>query len=181
MSGLHNTMRRLVVHSAPIATGVYAVGDSVCTTNPTLGRGLTLALQNAVDLADVLRQGAGPVTAAIEFDRLIQQNVQPFYRDQVANDAARLAALRQTVFGDPPLTPTPPSPDRVNFAQLRAAAMVDPVVLRAFFRLLGMLRLPETVYCDGEVVSRVHRVLDAPRGLLPAPQPSREDLLRALS
>jgi hypothetical protein len=39
MAGLHNTMRRLVAGGAPVVTGLHAVGDSVCTTNPTQGRG----------------------------------------------------------------------------------------------------------------------------------------------
>jgi type II secretory pathway pseudopilin PulG len=38
MAGLHNTLRRLVVDGTPVATGLHAIGDSVCTTNPTLGR-----------------------------------------------------------------------------------------------------------------------------------------------
>jgi hypothetical protein len=44
MAGLHNTLRRLVADGTPVATGLHAIGDSVCTTNPTLGRGLALAL-----------------------------------------------------------------------------------------------------------------------------------------
>jgi hypothetical protein len=46
------TLRRLVVDGVPVVTGLHAVGDSVCTTNPTLGRGLSLALQGAVDPLD---------------------------------------------------------------------------------------------------------------------------------
>ena len=56
MGALHNTLRRLVVGGAPAVTGLYAIGDSVCTTNPTLGRGLSLALSGAVDLLDTNRQ-----------------------------------------------------------------------------------------------------------------------------
>ena len=56
MAGLHNTMRRLVVGGAPVATGLHAIGDSVCTTNPTLGRGLSLALSGAADLLDTIEQ-----------------------------------------------------------------------------------------------------------------------------
>ena len=44
MAGLHNTLRRLVADGARVVTGLHAIGDSVCTTNPTLGRGLSLAL-----------------------------------------------------------------------------------------------------------------------------------------
>jgi 2-polyprenyl-6-methoxyphenol hydroxylase-like FAD-dependent oxidoreductase len=54
MAGLHNTLRRLVDGGSPVVTGLHAVGDSVCTTNPTLGRGLTLALTGAADLAGVI-------------------------------------------------------------------------------------------------------------------------------
>jgi hypothetical protein len=59
MGGLHNTLRRLVVDGRPVATGLHAVGDSVCTTNPTLGRGLALALTGAADLADTLAGSGG--------------------------------------------------------------------------------------------------------------------------
>ena len=47
MAGLHNTLRRLIVDGAPVVTGLHAIGDSVCTTNPTFGRGLSLALCGA--------------------------------------------------------------------------------------------------------------------------------------
>jgi hypothetical protein len=65
MAGLHNTLRRLVVDGTPVATGLHAIGDSVCTTNPTLGRGLALALSGAADLADAIGEHepeAGPFT-----------------------------------------------------------------------------------------------------------------------
>jgi flavin-dependent dehydrogenase len=180
MSGLHNTMRRLVVDGAAVAHGLYAVGDSVCTTNPTLGRGLTLALLNAIDLADVLGEARDPAATSGELHRRYQQNVEPFYRHQVSSDEVRLAALRHTVFGAPPPIPAPRQSDRVDLAELRIAAMVDPVVFRAFFRLLGMLELPETVSRDPEVVHRVRRVLAAPGELPRAPQPDRGALRTAL-
>jgi 2-polyprenyl-6-methoxyphenol hydroxylase-like FAD-dependent oxidoreductase len=36
MAGLHNTMRRLLVDGAPVATALHAIGDSVCATNRSL-------------------------------------------------------------------------------------------------------------------------------------------------
>jgi 2-polyprenyl-6-methoxyphenol hydroxylase-like FAD-dependent oxidoreductase len=53
MAGLHNTLRRLVVDGMPVVTGLHTIGDAVCTTNPTLGRGLSLALSGALDLVSV--------------------------------------------------------------------------------------------------------------------------------
>jgi hypothetical protein len=54
MGGLHNTLRRLVVDGRPVALGLHAVGDAVCTTNPVGGRGISLALRSVSDLTDVL-------------------------------------------------------------------------------------------------------------------------------
>ena len=121
MGGLHNTLRRLVVDGTPVATGLLAIGDSVCTTNPTLGRGLALALTGAADLADTLGEHAGdPAAQALALDRLVAAHVAPFYQDQAAIDAARLAMMRHTIFGEP--APRPPADaDRVSYPQLRVA------------------------------------------------------------
>ena len=103
MGGLHNTLRRLVAGGVPVVTGLHAVGDSVCTTNPTLGRGLTLALQGAADLAEVLAWCPGaPATQALALDDLIAEHVAPYYADQAAIDGRRLAMLRHAVFGTQP-------------------------------------------------------------------------------
>ena len=102
MGGLHNTLRRLVVDGTPVATGLLAIGDSVCTTNPTLGRGLALALTGAADLADTLGEHGGDRAGqALALDRLVAAHVAPFYQDQAAIDAARLAMMRHTIFGEP--------------------------------------------------------------------------------
>jgi flavin-dependent dehydrogenase len=77
---------------------VLAIGDSVCTTNPTLGRGLAPALTGAADLADTLGAQAGDLAAqALALDRLIAAHVAPFYHDQAAIDAARLAMMRHAL------------------------------------------------------------------------------------
>jgi 2-polyprenyl-6-methoxyphenol hydroxylase-like FAD-dependent oxidoreductase len=103
MAGLHNTLRRLVVDGTPVATGLNAIGDSVCTTNPTLGRGLALALSGAVDLADAVGEhGADPAAQALALDRLVGAHVVPFYYDQAVIDAARLAMMRHTISGTAP-------------------------------------------------------------------------------
>ena len=56
-------MRRLVVDGTPVVTGLAAIGDSMCTTNPTLGRGLTFTLTGAVDLLETLHEHRGDWTA----------------------------------------------------------------------------------------------------------------------
>ena len=120
MGGLHNSMRRLAVDGVPVVTGLAAVGDSVCTTNPTFGRGLALALQGATDLAELLDEyGEDEMGLAQALDNFVTRHVEPFYLDQAANDGRRLAELRHTLFGAP-APETTPLEDRVTFAALRA-------------------------------------------------------------
>jgi 2-polyprenyl-6-methoxyphenol hydroxylase-like FAD-dependent oxidoreductase len=170
MGGLHNSMRRLVVDGVPVATGLAAVGDSVCITNPTLGRGLALALQGALDLVRALDQRGEDGSALPEaLDDLVTEHVKPFYLDQAANDGRRLAQLRHNLFGAP-APATAPGEDRVTFAALSAAMPYDALVFRAFWRVLGMLAKPDEVYTDPRVVARAQDVL---RRLDAAPTPTR--------
>jgi hypothetical protein len=139
MAGLHNTLRRLVADGTPVATGLHAIGDSVCTTNPTLGRGLALALSGAADLVDAIRENAAdPAAQALARDRLVGAHVVPFYHDQAVIDAARLAMMRHTIFGAPPPRP-PQSAGRVTYSQLRTAASRDPTAFRALWKINGMV------------------------------------------
>jgi hypothetical protein len=115
---------------------------------PTLGRGLALALSGAADLADTIGEyPADPVGQALALDRLVGAHVVPFYHDQAVIDAARLAMMRHTIFGAPPPRPSQ-TPGRVTYSQLRAAASYDPTAFRAFWKINGMICPPGEVYTD---------------------------------
>jgi 2-polyprenyl-6-methoxyphenol hydroxylase-like FAD-dependent oxidoreductase len=181
MAGLHNTLRRLVIDGLPVATGLHAIGDSVCTTNPTLGRGLALALSGAADLADTIGEHpADPAAQTLALDRLAAAHVVPFYRDQAAIDAARLAMMRHAIFGAPPLPPAE-TPGRVTYSQLRAAASYDPAAFRAFWKINGMVCPPEEVYTAPDVIARTQETLRRHGAAPPVAQPTREQLLTALA
>ncbi len=181
MAGLHNTLRRLVTDGRPVVTGLHAIGDSVCTTNPTLGRGLALALTGAADLADTLAESAAdPAAQTLAMDHLVGRHVEPFYRDQAAIDAARLAMMRHTLFGEPAPRPAAAA-DRVSYPQLRAAGNYDPVAFRAFWTVNGMVCPPEEVYTDPLVVACTREALSRHGSGPPVAQPAREQLLAALS
>jgi 2-polyprenyl-6-methoxyphenol hydroxylase-like FAD-dependent oxidoreductase len=182
MAGLHNTLRRLVAGGAPVVTGLHAVGDSVCTTNPTLGRGLSLALSGAVDLLEVIGQHGHDLSGqALALDRLVASHVAPFYEDQAVIDRARLMMLRHTIFGSPAPDPQPAICGRVSYEQLRAAAPFDPAVFRAFWKIMGMICPPAQVYTDPHVVARTRQVLSRRGAGPPVAQPTREQLLAALA
>jgi 2-polyprenyl-6-methoxyphenol hydroxylase-like FAD-dependent oxidoreductase len=181
MAGLHNTLRRLVVDGIPVATGLHAIGDSVCTTNPTLGRGLALALSGAADLTDTIAEHrADPAAQALALDRLAGAHIVPFYQDQAAIDAGRLAMLRHTIFGAPLPAPAQ-TPGRVTYSQLRAAASHDPAAFRALWKINGMTCLPDLVYTDPDVVARTQETRKRHGAVPPAAQPTREELLTALT
>jgi 2-polyprenyl-6-methoxyphenol hydroxylase-like FAD-dependent oxidoreductase len=181
MAGLHNTLRRLVVDGAPVATGLHAIGDSACTTNPTLGRGLALALSGAADLADAIGENtADPAALALALDRLVDAHVAPFYHDQAVIDAARLAMMRHIIFGAPPPQPSP-APGRVTYSQLRAAAARDPAAFRALWKINGMVCPPDEVYTDPDVIARTQETLRRHDAAPPVAQPAREQLLTALA
>src|SRR5262249_33482657 len=111
----------------------------------------------------------------------VAEHIVPFYEDQAAIDAARLAALRHFIFGAP--VPVPPSltADRVTYAQLRTAALFDPTAFRAFWRIMGMIRRPEEEYADPHIVARTHETIREHGSAPPVAQPTREQLLAALN
>ena len=71
-------------------TGLLAIGDAVCITNPMGARGVTLAVQSAVALADIVGDGTAADWAA-ELDRWCLTNMRPWFDDQVEMDAALLS------------------------------------------------------------------------------------------
>ncbi|GLZ45406.1 hypothetical protein Acsp06_15910 [Actinomycetospora sp. NBRC 106375] len=180
MGGLHNTFRRLVADGHPVATGLLAVGDAVCTTNPTFGRGIGVALRTIADLADVLAtHPEDPDAASLAMDRAILEHVRPWYADQAATDAGRLAALRHTVLGEPAPPAPPLADDRVTFAQLRRASLTDPLAFRAVARIMGMVGDAEKLYADPDVVAATRAALG--RDGVALPQPTRAELEAALT
>jgi 2-polyprenyl-6-methoxyphenol hydroxylase-like FAD-dependent oxidoreductase len=180
MGGLHNTFRRLVVDGRPVATGLLAVGDAVCTTNPTFGRGLGVALRTIADLADVLAEHPDdPEGASLAMDRAVLEHVRPWYADQAVTDAARLAVQRHVVLGEPAPPPAAPVDGRVTFAELRRASLVDPLAFRTVTRIMGMVGDAERLYTDPEIVAATRAALD--RVGAGPPQPSRAALEAALA
>lgn len=181
MAGLHNTMRRLVVDGTPVAIGLAAIGDSVCSTNPTLARGLALAVHGALDLVKAIEEHPEDWTAqALHLDALIGDHVHPFYTDQAAIDGERLTMLRHNIDGAPAAEPPPPITDRVTFTQLRTAAVFDPTALRGLWEVMGMTRPPEEIYHDLEIVVSTRETLEQHHGA-PVLQPTRHQLLAALA
>ncbi|UXA16013.1 NAD(P)/FAD-dependent oxidoreductase [Mycobacterium sp. SMC-4] len=135
---LYNTYRsQVAADGRPCAPGLIAVGDSVCTTTPLAGRGVTLAFLQARALVDILVEHHYDIdTAAIDFDRWCRTHVRPWFTDHVRTDNDR---IRRWAGGDVHLDRPLPS-DLVV-----AAAAVDPVLRPAVSAYERMSALPSSL------------------------------------
>jgi flavin-dependent dehydrogenase len=171
MAGVLDRYRRLVVQGKPVITGLLPVGDAWACTNPTAGRGITLGMMHAIALRDAVLAGEGcPTQTALELDRLSEEKVAPWYRDQLNRDYERVGRLRREIAGGRP------EPPRDTLAKLFAAARRDPNAARGAFDVVGCLALPD------EVIRRpsLNQTLARPDLLQPPAGPTRQDVLALL-
>jgi 2-polyprenyl-6-methoxyphenol hydroxylase-like FAD-dependent oxidoreductase len=83
MAGIEDRHRNLMVGGAPVATGVVAVGDAWACSNPTVGRGASIGMLQAVLLRDTIAAAGldDPWEFACSFDHAAAEMVEPWYRD----------------------------------------------------------------------------------------------------
>ncbi|CAM03830.1 flavin-dependent dehydrogenase [Saccharopolyspora erythraea NRRL 2338] len=135
MPGLRNVLRGL----APDAPkGYFPVGDRVCLTDPTFGRGLALALAHAVRIAETFAGTEGEL-AALNVRTTQEQvdYVRPWFDDVVVQDVARTSLWRAAVEDEPwqhLLPDMPPNP----FLMIDAEEH-DPELGQAARRYVSML------------------------------------------
>jgi 2-polyprenyl-6-methoxyphenol hydroxylase-like FAD-dependent oxidoreductase len=178
MAGLDNSSRMLGKQGAPAVAGFAALGDSVCTTNPAYGRGVSLALSQVFELADLLAEHpAVDERQAAEFAGRTERLVRPWLSESIANDKGRAALWDATVHGTEP--PAPPR-GQVFFGTAVAASAKDAVVWRRLARVMMMLDTPDTLYADDEIRERVGRALAGGPPPMP-PGAGRQELLDAVS
>jgi 2-polyprenyl-6-methoxyphenol hydroxylase-like FAD-dependent oxidoreductase len=93
--------RSFVVDGVPVATGVVAVGDAWACTNPSLGRGSSIAILHGVALRNVIRKhdGADPGDLERAFHEATMAETEPFFRSTLAYDRHRLAEVEAEIEG----------------------------------------------------------------------------------
>jgi 2-polyprenyl-6-methoxyphenol hydroxylase-like FAD-dependent oxidoreductase len=174
MAGMENTIR-LPARSHPLPIGLYSVGDAACTTDPLFGRGLSLALAHAYELADVVAIYPDPddkqarAVADAGRDLLV-----PWFADSVQNDRERVARWRETVHG---IRTAAARSGALTYYDIAPAAMTDAYVWRRFTRTALTLGTPGALFADDEVRRRVAKV----RPANPVSGPGREEFVRAVT
>jgi flavin-dependent dehydrogenase len=155
MAAIEDRWRRYVVDGEPVAIGVVSVGDAWAATNPTLGRGISIAARHAVALRDVIRRvGVDPGAITCEFDDVTTEEFTPWYRSTVWHDRHRLEGLdvargTREVTGESDVL-------WAEFRRFETAAFQDPdYLLPRLLAWLHLTELPEVTVADPAVQARL--------------------------
>lgn len=155
VAAMHGLVNRLA--APPPLAGLLPVGDALLITNPAHTRGTTLALLSALLAARaVVDHPVDPRERAAALAAAYRRELEPWYHDSIAQDAARLSRWRPEDVPAPTTTADPGSV--VTNGEAFAAAQRDPVVWRAFTRAQQLLELPAAVLGDPAIVRRVRAV-----------------------
>jgi 2-polyprenyl-6-methoxyphenol hydroxylase-like FAD-dependent oxidoreductase len=135
---LYNTYRTQFNDAGKIAVnGLIFVGDAVCTTNPSVGRGIATSLMQAQRLLRLLDEHQRDfISCSLEFDHWCAENIKPWFSDHVYWDAE---LIRRWSGHDVDLTRSLPSD------LIMAATEVDPDMLKIVGPYMAMVALPATL------------------------------------
>jgi len=185
MGGLMNRLRRFVdPEGRPTVLGFHAIGDAHTCTNPLYGRGCSLALAQALLLADAVADHPGVDGAAAEaaaearaaaYEAGAHREVEPWFEasvqmDKLGADPAGLAGARDSGPGK-------------AMAAVFVAAATDPIIGRGLARLWNLLMTPAEMAADAVLTGRMAEVMANPDAYPtpPAEGPTREALLDHLA
>lgn len=164
---------------SPVA-GLFPVGDAACVTNPLFGRGMSLALEHAFRLADLLvghPDDGIPQRRAVA--RMTERLFLPWYEQSAAADRLRIARWSAVAQGGSAPAPVRTPDGLPGFDDVAAAARTDGTVWRGLTRILMTLSTPAEVLGDAAFLARVRQAQQA--GAAPAEEPARDELVRAVA
>nr|MBA3655000.1 hypothetical protein [Actinomycetota bacterium] len=174
MTGLLNRVRRFSDDNGePTVLGFHAIGDAHTCTNPLYGRGCSLAMVQAVLLADATAANPGdPHRRAVDYEAACKREVEPWFDVSVQMDKA----------GADPTGFVADGGAGNRMAALFVAAATDPIIGRGLARFWNLLATPADMMTDGELLNRMAEVMANPDAY-PVPEregPSRTQLLATL-
>jgi len=154
MTHLEDRRRTLCPGREPLVTGIAPVADSWASTNPTLGRGSTLALLHALALRDTIRSVGldEPARFAVAWHDTTERDLGPHYDAVVAADRHRLGEIDATLEGR--------SYDGGDIAwrayrMLEDTAHLDADLLRGWYRIAGLVAPGVEVFSEDGFLRKV--------------------------
>ncbi len=138
MAGIDDRVRRYVVDGQVVATGLVAVGDALVCTNPSVGRGTSIAALHAVGLRDALRKVGvdAPRELIDQWHEITAGTTDPLIDDTLLFNQHRVNEMAAQIAGRPYETDDP----GWHFGRaLTAAAGHHPDLLRAAMSVAALL------------------------------------------
>ncbi len=173
MGGLLNRIRRFLDDAGhPRVLGFHAIGDAHTCTNPLYGRGVSLAMVQAVLLRDATVAHPGDhVARAVAYEAACARDVEPWYHAAVEMDRMGADPSGRTTMADNPI------------AHVFVAAQTDPVLGRGLARLWNLMATPQELAADPRYLERAAEVMANPDAypIPPREGPTRDELLDALA
>jgi len=179
LAGIEDRHRNLMVDGAPVASGVVPVGDAWACSNPTVGRGVSIGMLQAVLLRDTIA-GAGlddPWEFACSFHHATAEMIEPWYRDTLAGDRHRLAEIDALIGGG---EYRPRDPGWEIGQAFATAAFKDPDCLRGFVSVAMLLSRAADVAARPGLLDKVTASGGGWRDE-PVPAPGRTELLSIIA
>jgi 2-polyprenyl-6-methoxyphenol hydroxylase-like FAD-dependent oxidoreductase len=177
-AGIEDRYRCLLVDGEPVATGVLPLADAWACTNPSIGRGSSMAILHARLLRDLLRETdpEDHEKLARRFHEATARVAEPLFRGTLWYDRHRLAEIDADIAGEPY---RPADPRWTAAKALAAASITDPDLLREQSLIGSFLATGQDVFAQPGVLDRAMALgAGAPR--YPLPGPSRSEILTTM-
>ncbi len=167
MGGLQNVLRE-----RPYAPGVIAIGDALCHTNAAYGWGVSLGMEHAVALAEILQGAPSIEEATSAYHDRVGPETRARWELSVQQDRARVSAWRGEPFD---------ARDQRAAVQraLAPAVMLDPVVFRAVMRSALLLDDADALL-DPALIARARLASARSTQATLAPVAERDEVLAAV-
>lgn len=171
MGAIHNRSLRFVNGDGPSVFGFVNIGDSVLSTNPSLGRGIAIALIGALELRNVLRSTQDPQQVVTLFDQAKQEQLMPWLWDAVEADRGTRQAFGLAI-GEVEESTTS---DRTLMAR---ASTRDMECWRRWTAVNQGFELPSSCLDDPDLMMRVRNIgAEVPPPTYHLSRPELEELL----
>jgi len=172
MGALANSIRRFAHGGRVLVPGVLAIGDAISHTDPSLGRGMSLALDHAFSAASLTWTSKSSVDSALEYHARIDPLVDASYADAVAANQ-----LETRIYGGD--SSAREEPRAILMRAIPLAAAHDQDLFRANLRNVGLLDTPGSIVSE-PWIGRARAVL-ASSTSRPSPGPDLQTMLELLN
>jgi flavin-dependent dehydrogenase len=167
MGELRNRTRTMIRDGEPLVTGLLSIGDAVAQTDPSFGWGISIALQQAVGLAELVdTKGTDLRELALAYDADVAMWSAGYYRASRDADRGRAAWWKGEVARAEAFAIGGP---QFLGAVVGAASRSDPEIFRAINRRFNLLDPVDRLPADRPLLERAAAIFAEQQAGAPPP------------